>query len=68
MKHEEQLNEIFRRNFLLALLASNKNLWEALASYTNSILNIVIILSYSQNFMPSDLSSDDSTYESVLKE
>lgn len=66
MQHEEQLNEIFRRNFLLALLASNKNLWETLASYTNSFLNIVIIVSYSQNFMPEGLEKDDSTYESVL--
>lgn len=66
MMHEEKLNEIFRQNFLLALLASNKELWENLAFYTNCTLNLIIIVSYSQLFMPSDLEKDDPTYEGRL--
>jgi hypothetical protein len=55
MLHEEDLREIFKKNVLLMMIASNKKLWESLAFITNCLLNLVILFSYTEKSMPTDI-------------
>lgn len=59
---------IFRNNEILGYLAENKRIWENLSFYSMCALNVIIIFSYSQKFMPDDIPPDDSTYDFILTE
>lgn len=48
MEHEELLRNIFKRIKIVELIATHKTWWENLAFITNVVLNLMIILSYSQ--------------------
>ena len=48
IKHEEELRELFKKSFMLMIIAKNKGLWENLAFYTTCIINLFILVSYSE--------------------
>lgn len=52
VKHEEKLGKIFKKYFILSILAKNKALWENLAFYTTCAINFIIMTSY---FLDEDL-------------
>lgn len=62
MRHEEELREIFIKNFLLSLIASNKQLWEDLAFIINCLLNLTITFSYSEKFFDHSLNESNPDY------
>jgi hypothetical protein len=49
VKHEEKLGKIFKKYFILSILAKNKVLWENLAFYTTCAINFLIMTSYFLN-------------------
>ncbi|KRX02872.1 hypothetical protein PPERSA_04075 [Pseudocohnilembus persalinus] len=54
LEHEQHIQQL-KKNFLVGMIADNKEIWEQLAFYTTWVINFVILFSYSQkNFDFSD--------------
>ena len=52
MKHEDRLRIFFNKNKIVGFFATRGKLWEKFAFYTSILINLMIILSYSEYFLP----------------
>ncbi|CAD8076144.1 unnamed protein product [Paramecium sonneborni] len=61
MEYEEKLNSVFAKNPIFAFFATSGKLWENCAFVTTLVINLIVLLSYSQSFYnegSSDLTGD----------
>ncbi|CAK81773.1 unnamed protein product (macronuclear) [Paramecium tetraurelia] len=50
MEYEEKLNQVFAKNPIFAFFATSGKLWENCAFVTTLVINLIVLLSYSQSF------------------
>ncbi|CAK68868.1 unnamed protein product (macronuclear) [Paramecium tetraurelia] len=68
MEYEEKLNQVFAKNPIFAFFATSGKLWENCAFVTTLVINLIVLLSYSQKFYnegQSDITGD-LIYERLL--
>jgi len=56
MKHEETLRVFFNKNRFIGILVNQEKLWKNCAFFINILINLIIIVSYTDEFVPPDAS------------
>ena len=54
MRHEEKLRVFFNKNKMIGILVNREKLWKQVAFYINILINLTIIVSYTDKFVPKD--------------